>query len=48
MNKNQIEKIAWFIPIKSLRDKFKKIMNDKNISDDIIEYNNKVKYLIKK
>ena len=43
MNKKTIEKIAWWIPIKSFRNKFREIMYSNIISDNIINYNNKVK-----
>ena len=43
MNKKTIEKIAWWIPIKSFRNKFREIMYSNIIPDSIIDYNNKAK-----
>ena len=49
MDKKTIDKIAWWIPIKSIRKKFREQMYTKHIIPDyVISYNNKAKEAAKK
>ena len=47
MDKKIIEKIAWWIPLKKYRDKFRERMYENIISNPIIDYNSKVKTIYK-
>lgn len=47
MDKITIDKIVWWIPIKSLRNKFREKMYSNIISNPIIDYNSKVKTIYK-
>ncbi|WP_278774013.1 radical SAM/SPASM domain-containing protein [uncultured Brachyspira sp.] len=49
MDKKTIDKIAWWIPIKNIRKKFReKMYNTHIIPDYVISYNNKAKEVAKK